>query len=145
MWAPPPPLTGLPGRGYGPLDNMSVVTYNVSMNPTDKPLVWLGGQVTTPPMSKEARLEAGYLLRLLQAGHSLAMPHSRPMPAIGKRCHELRIPDQAATWRIFYRVDPDAVLILEVLQKKTSATPKAVIDLCKQRAAAYDADSGSEA
>ena len=115
------------------------------MNPTDKPLVWLGGQITTPPMSKEARLEAGYLLRLLQAGHLLAMPHSRPMPAIGKRCHELRIPDQAATWRIFYRVDPDAILILEVLQKKTSATPKAVIGLCKQRAATYDADSGSEA
>lgn len=67
------------------------------------------------------------------------------MPAIGRRCHELRIPDQAGTWRIFYRVDADAVLILEVLQKKTSATPKAVIDLCKQRAAAYDADSGSEA
>jgi len=115
------------------------------MNPTDKPLVWLGGQVTTPPMSTEARLEAGYLLRLLQAGHSLAMPQSRPMPAIGRRCHELRIPDQVSTWRIFYRVDADAVLILEVLQKKTPATPKAVIAVCKQRAAAYDADSGSEA
>lgn len=124
---------------------MSVVTYNVSMNPTDKPLVWLGGQVTTPPMSREARLEAGYLLRLLQAGHSLAMPHSRSMPTIGKRCHELRIPDRASTWRIFYRVDSDAVLILDVLQKKTPATPRAVIALCKQRAAAYDADSGSEA
>ena len=131
--------------GTRPLDNMSAVTYNVPMNPTDKPLIWLAGQVATPPMSKEARLEAGYLLRLLQAGRSLAMPHSRPMPAIGKRCHELRIPDQAATWRIFYRVDADAVLILEVLQKKTPATPEAVIDLCKQRAAAYGADSGNEA
>ncbi|MGD0310815.1 MAG: hypothetical protein ABSC02_16195 [Acidobacteriota bacterium] len=32
-----------------------------------------------------------YLLRKLQKGQSLEMPHSRPMPAIGERCHELRI------------------------------------------------------
>jgi phage-related protein len=63
------------------------------------------------------------------------------MPAIGQRCHELRISDRAATWRIFYRVDSDAVLILEVLQKKTQTTPQATIVLCRQRAAAYDADS----
>ena len=93
MWAPLPPVPGPPTPHSPRLDNMSAVTYAVPMNPTDKPLVWLGGQVTTPPMSKEARLEAGYLLRLLQAGHLLAMPQSRPMPAIGKRCHELRIPD----------------------------------------------------
>ena len=61
------------------------------MNPTDKPLVWLGGEVKSPPLSKEARLEAGHWLRTLQAGHALSLPHSRPMPAIGPRCHELRI------------------------------------------------------
>lgn len=111
------------------------------MNPTDKPLVWLGGEVKSPPLSKEARLEAGHWLRMLQAGHALSLPRSRPMPAIGQRCHELRITDRAATWRIFYRVDSDAVLILEVLQKKTQTTPQATIALCRQRAAAYDADS----
>jgi phage-related protein len=31
------------------------------------------------------------------------MPHSRPMPDIGERCHELRIVDVDATWRIIYR------------------------------------------
>jgi hypothetical protein len=35
------------------------------VNPTDKPLVWLHGEVKTPPFSQEARLEAGYLLRRL--------------------------------------------------------------------------------
>ncbi len=97
MWVAPPTVPGSATRTNPDLDNMSAMTYAVPMNPTDKPLVWLGGQVTTPPMSKEARLEAGHLLRLLQAGHALAMPHSRPMPAIGGRCHELRIPDQAST------------------------------------------------
>ncbi len=40
----------------------------------DKELVWLAGEVKTPPFSSEARIEAGYLLRLLQKGESLSMP-----------------------------------------------------------------------
>jgi hypothetical protein len=48
-----------------------------AMNPTDKPLVWLSGEVKSPPLSTEARIEAGYLLRCLQAGQNLAMPHSQ--------------------------------------------------------------------
>lgn len=69
----------------------------------------------------------------------MGMPHSRPMPAIGKRCHELRIPDRQANWRIVYRVDADAVVILEVFAKKTAATPKAVVDTCQRRLQSYDA------
>jgi phage-related protein len=111
------------------------------MNPTDKPLVWLNGEVKSPPLSKEARIEAGYLLRLLQAGHSLSLPHSRPMPSVGARCHELRINDENATWRVLYRVDSDAVLVLEAFSKKTAKTPKSVVDTCKQRMKQYDADS----
>ena len=77
------------------------------MSPGDKPLVWLHGEISTPPFSKAARVEAGYLLRMLQKGETLPMPHSRPMPAIGARCHELRIIDETVTWRIIYRMDPD--------------------------------------
>jgi phage-related protein len=107
--------------------------------PTDKPLVWLHGEIKTPPLSAAARLEAGYLLRLLQGGQLLAMPQSRPMPSIGPRCHELRIPDAQATWRVMYRLDPDAVVILEVFSKKTEKTPQTVIDACRRRVRAYDA------
>jgi phage-related protein len=103
-----------------------------------KPLVWLRGEVKTPPFSKEARVEAGYLLGLLQRGERLGLPHSRPMPAIGPRCHELRINDSTATFRIFYRADPDAVIILEVLKKKTRQTPKAIIEICQRRMKEYD-------
>ena len=108
------------------------------MNPTDKPLVWLHGAVATPPFSSKGRLEVGYLLRQLQAGHRLELPHSRPMPAIGARCHELRIIDEGASWRIVYRADPDAIVILEVFSKKTPATPQSVINACKARLREYD-------
>lgn len=108
------------------------------MSAKDKPLVWLHGEVKTPPFSTVARLEAGYLLRMLQGGETLSMPHSRPMPEIGKRCHELRISDENKIWRIIYRLDPDAILILEVFNKKTGKTPKAVIDICKSRIVRYD-------
>jgi hypothetical protein len=38
----------------------------------DKPLVWLHGEVRTPPFSKEARVEAGVLLRRLQRRETLS-------------------------------------------------------------------------
>jgi len=79
-------------------------------------------------------------LRRLQAGDSLSLPHSRPMPSIGPGCHELRIVDQNVTWRIVYGLDADAVVILEVFSKKTQSTPRNVIEACKARMARYRAD-----
>ena len=96
------------------------------------------GELKTPPFSAVARIEAGYLLRLLQKGEKLSLPHSRPMPSIGVRCHELRIVDETKNWRVIYRIDLDAIVILEVFQKKTQETPKHVIDKCKRRIKEYD-------
>jgi phage-related protein len=109
------------------------------MSPRDKPLVWLHGQVQTPPFSREARIEAGYLLRMLQKGATLSMPHSRPMPSIARGCHELRINDRQRSWRIVYRIDHDAVLIADVFEKRTEQTPERVIDACRNRLQEYDA------
>jgi len=106
----------------------------------DKPLVWMHGEITTPPFSETARIQAGYLLRQLQKSISLSLPQSRPMPSIGVQCHELRINDKDLTWRIIYRIYNDAILILEVFQKKTNKTPKAIIDICKKRINRYAAD-----
>lgn len=103
----------------------------------DKPLVWLKGEVKTPPFSEAARIEAGFLLRRLQQGQSLGMPQSRPMPTIGSACHELRITDEAQTWRLMYHVAADAVVILDVFSKKTEATPKGVLGTCRARLATY--------
>ena len=79
-----------------------------------KPVVWLHGEIKTPPFSAKARIEAGVLLRRLQRGEALSLPHSRPMPALGVRCHELRIVAAGARWRIVYRADQDAVVVAEV-------------------------------
>lgn len=103
----------------------------------DKPLAWLAGEVRTPPFSAVACLEAGSLLRRLQRGESLGLPHSRPMPAIGKRCHELRIVDVDATWRILYHIAADAIVILDVFGKTTRTTPKRRIDEARRRLSAY--------
>ena len=108
------------------------------MGTGDKPLVWLQSEVKTPPFSREARIEAGFLLRRLQAGEMPVSPWSRPMPSIGPRCHELRIDDGEKTWRILYRIDPDAIVIAEVFRKQTRQTPKHVIDTRKRRLRMYD-------
>ena len=105
---------------------------------SDKPLAWLHGEVKTPPFSSEARVEAGYLLRQLQKGLSIGMPQSRPMPEIGPRCHELRIDDLQVTWRVVYRIDADAVVLLEVFAKKSPHTPRAVLEACQKRLKEYD-------
>lgn len=107
------------------------------MSPRDKPLAWLRGEVKTPPFSPDARIEAGFLLRRLQRGESIGLPHSRPMPAIGAGCHELRIVDRDQTWRIVYHIAGDAVVILDVFSKKTLATSPTVITECRRRLEAF--------
>ncbi len=66
------------------------------------------------------------------------MPHSRAMPSIRSRCHELRIVDASDTWRMVYRLDKDAVVIAEVFTKKTAQTPKTVMNVCQKRLKEYD-------
>ena len=102
----------------------------------DKPLVWLHGEIKSPPLSSAARLETGLMLRRLR-NQECPIP---AMPSIGPRCHELRINDDSTTWRIVYRIDTDAIVLVEVFAKKTMQTPKPVIDNCKRRLRYYDND-----
>ena len=88
------------------------------MSHKNKPLVWLYGEVKTPPFSQAARIEAGVLLRQLQDGISIR--------------------DEDKNWRIIYRIDDDAIVIIEVFSKTTQATPKSVIEVCKKRLKNYD-------
>lgn len=61
------------------------------------------------------------------------------MPSVGPRCHELRVTDKGKAWRLVYRIDDDAILIVEVFSKNTRRTPSGVIDACQHRLKAYDA------
>ena len=134
---------GLPEPAQVEVASMSNATYSKGVgNERDKPLVWLHGEVKTPPFSRMARLEAGFLLRQLQRGESLGLPHSRPMPTIGRRCHELRIVDERVSWRIVYWVLEEAIIILDVFSKKTQKTPLKVLERCKQRLKRYQREAG---
>jgi phage-related protein len=106
--------------------------------PTQKPLVWLQGEIKTPPFSAEGRQEAGMLLRQLQQGEQLGMPQAEPLPIVGPRCGALRVRDAEHNWRIMYRADVDAVLVLDVYSKKTRRIPDEVIARCKDRVKRYD-------
>ena len=103
-----------------------------------KPLRWLAGDVKTPPLSKEARREIGFLLRQLQEGEKLSLPHSRPMPVIGSGCYELRVIDKNKAWRLFYFLDSEAIVILEVGEKKTQKTSIETIEVCQNRLKRYE-------
>ena len=103
-----------------------------------KPLVWLDGEIKTPPFTKQGRVEAGMMLRQLQRGESIGMPRSRPMASIGPRCHELRVRDETKNWRIIYRLDVDAIVIVDVFAKTTQQTPKHIMDTCRRRLRRYD-------
>lgn len=114
---------------------------SVKPNPhPHKEVAWIAEPFLTPPFSLAARVEAGKLLRRLQAGESLGLPHSRPMPGVGRRCHELRIQDENRIWRIVYRIDGDAIVIAAVFDKTTQKTTRQDIENCKDRLKTYDRD-----
>ena len=140
-----------PRACYVRIDIMSISTYSATASvargteqePQVRPEVQLSKElvvfagIKTPPMGRDARRRAGFLLRLLQEGEKLEMPHSKPMPRVGRACHELRIPDDERTWRIMYHVGTTEIVVLEVFKKKTSSTEKATIELCRARLKAY--------
>jgi phage-related protein len=113
----------------------------LNMSEEDKPVVWLYGEVKTPPFTEAARLETGLLLRRLQQGENIGLPQSRPMPSIGAHCHELRVRDENKNWRIMYRIDDDAIVVADVFSKTTRETPKSVIENCQRRLRNFDSDS----
>lgn len=105
---------------------------------SSKLLRWVHGEVKTPPMSEQARREMGMLLRKLQQGEQPSMPHSRPMPSVAPHCYELRVNDVNKTWRLIYRTDPDAIVVLDVFEKKANRTPQQVIENCQRRLRTYE-------
>ena len=60
------------------------------------------------------------------------------MPVLGVRCHELRIRDENKQWRIIYRIDPDAIVIVGVFVKKSAKSPARALAVCRRRLADYD-------
>ena len=109
-----------------------------TVKPKRKGVMFIHGEIKTPPFSEIARHEAGELLGRLQDGELVRMPSSEPLPIVGNRCGALRIRDAQHNWRIMYRVDPTVVLVVDVYDKKTQKIPDEVIDRCKKRLQNYD-------
>lgn len=84
------------------------------------------------PIQAKNKIEK--LLDQLKNGYMLPMPISKPFPDIGKGCHELRILD---FWRLVYKIDTDAIVVLEIFPKKTQTMPQSVINTCQTRLKSY--------
>ena len=79
-----------------------------------------------------AMRDAGYQLDRVQ--HGLQPDDAKPMPTIGAGAMELRIWDEAGTFRVVYVAKlADAVYVLHCFQKKTQQTAKRDIDLARKR------------
>jgi phage-related protein len=117
---------------------MSVLTYTVCREPKAQAVgvaAWRG-QIPAVFCSGQG---GGQVSAAQAAARRITVhAHSRPMRAIGPRCHELRIVDVDSTWRIIYRIDSDAIVIAEVFLKKTQQIPKAVLDTSRRRLKEYD-------
>jgi phage-related protein len=50
----------------------------------------------------------------------------------------LRIVDAGKTWRLIYRIDPDAIVVAGIFAKKTAATPYPIVNACRGRLKDYD-------
>jgi phage-related protein len=106
---------------------------------------WLHGEIKTPPFAEAARREAGFLLRQLQDGEPVKYPQAEPLPTVGPRCGALRVRDDKHSWRIMYRLDANAVLVVDVYAKKTPKISDEVIARCKRRLKDYDDSQAAQA
>ena len=51
------------------------------------------------------------------------------------------VANKKVRWRILYALTSDAIVILEVFEKKTRVTPKQVLDVAKRRLKKYVSDA----
>lgn len=105
-----------------------------------KPLILLGDVEKNLDLVKDKINTVAPMFLQLSQGDALGMPHSRTMPEIGPRCHELRFKDGKNNWRIIYRTDNDALLLVTMFKKKSKSTPKKIIKLSQNRLRQYDID-----
>ena len=85
-------------------------------------------------LPEEVRSDLADALARLELGLKLSMPLSRPMPAIGRGVHELRLKDRSGQYRIVYAlVRSGFVHVLHAFKKTTQMTPARSIALARQR------------
>ena len=98
-----------------------------------KPVQFLGDSLKClREFPDDARQDAGRQLDQVQRGKQPT--DFKPMPSIGKGVEEIRIWDDAGTFRVIYTARlPAAVYVLHVFQKKTQTTSQRDSDVAKAR------------
>jgi phage-related protein len=98
-----------------------------------KPVQFLGDSLKClRDFPSDARQDAGRQLDLVQ--HGKQPNDCKPMPTIGKGVEEIRVWDDAGTFRVIYTARlADAIYVLHAFQKKTQTTAKRDIDTAKAR------------
>ena len=81
---------------------------------------------------ESARRRAGYELFMVQVGREPA--HFKTMPSVGPGAYEIRVRDEAGTFRVIYVAKFEhTVYVLHAFQKKTRKTPLTDIELAARR------------
>lgn len=98
-----------------------------------KPVCFLGDSLKSlREFPEDAKHDAGYQLDKVQRGDQ--PDDFKPMPSIGKGVEEIRVWDDAGTYRVIYTARvADAVYVLHAFQKKTQATSKRDMDIARER------------
>jgi phage-related protein len=98
-----------------------------------KPISFLGNSLEClREFHEDARQDAGYALDQVQRGKQPI--DFKPMATVGKGVEELRVWDDAGTYRVIYLARlKDAVYVLHAFQKKTRATSKQDTEIAKTR------------
>ena len=98
-----------------------------------KPVRFLGDSLKRlREFPADARHDVGRQLDRVQRGK--AASDFKPMPSIGKGVEEIRVWDDAGTFRVIYTARlADAVYVLHAFQKKTPATAKRDVETAKAR------------
>ena len=98
-----------------------------------KPVCFLGDSLKClREFPREARQDAGWQLDRLQRGYQ--PDDFKPMPSVGRGVEELRVWDEAGTYRVIYTARmADAVYVLHAFQKKSQATSQRDLDIAKLR------------
>ncbi|MCF8149349.1 MAG: type II toxin-antitoxin system RelE/ParE family toxin [Burkholderiaceae bacterium] len=98
-----------------------------------KPVRFLGDSLKRlREFPSDAKQDAGRQLDRVQQGKQ---PNDfKPKPSIGKGVEEIRVWDDAGTYRVIYTARlAGAVYVLHAFQKKTQATSKRDIEIAKTR------------
>jgi phage-related protein len=81
----------------------------------------------------EIREDLADALARLAAGLRLAMPLSRPMPAVGQGVHELRLKGRSGSYRVIYGFHGGDTHVVHAFKKTTQETAKRNLELARKR------------